>query len=123
MFKFYLNTHFVQEKFARVPEDAPKLRYVMAWYKHFLSALHDYIMQYIRVELRLDVNSSPIEFVFSIPTIWTDATLVQCFRELVDTSGFALSGTVGMDLTEGEAAAIYTAKSRDHRFEVCVYLF
>lgn len=75
-------------------------------------------MHYLREQSIIDEHLTPIEFVFSIPTIWTDDALLQCFRELVDSSGFAATGTVIMEMTEGEAAAVFTAKSQDHSFEV-----
>ncbi|CZR55854.1 uncharacterized protein PAC_05742 [Phialocephala subalpina] len=117
MFKFYLDTYFVKQKFLRASENAPKLKDVKSWYAHFLGALHNHIMHYLQEQLIIDVHLTTIEFVFGIPTIWTDDALLQCFRELVDSAGFAETGTVIMEMTEGEAAAVFTAKSRDHSFE------
>lgn len=118
MFKFYLDDYFLREKFQRNPEETPKLENVKSWYTDFLAALYAHIIQFLQERLRIDVRSTPIEFVFSIPTSWKDKDLiVRCFRELVDSAGFGRAGNVSMELTEGEASAVFTAKRLEHEFQ------
>ncbi|KAF8852058.1 hypothetical protein BDZ45DRAFT_807834 [Acephala macrosclerotiorum] len=118
MFKFYLDDYFLGGKFQRTPEETPKLENVKSWYTDFLTALYAHIIQFLQERLRIDVRSTPIEFVFSIPTSWKDKDLsVRCFRELVDSAGFGRAGNVIMELTEGEASAVFTAKHLGHEFQ------
>lgn len=121
MFKFYLDTFFATEKFRRVPNSIPKHKDIRMWYRDFLTALHAHIVSQLRSRWREDPDATSVEYVFSIPTMWKDKdALVREFRDLVDEAGFGNTGTVVMDLTEGEAAAVFTAKQLDHKFQVCV---
>lgn len=119
MFKFYLDGNFLGEKFQRNPEEIPKFEDVKSWYTDFLAALYAHIIQFLWERLRVDVKLTPIEFIFSIPTSWKDKDLmVRCFRDLVDIAGFGRAGNVIMELTEGEASAVFTAKHLWHEFQV-----
>lgn len=115
MFKFFLDTS--KERFG--PSQAVKLENVKLWYTDFLKALHAHIMDYLPTKPRIDINnnSTSIEFVFSIPTRWKDDDeLLQKFRDIVDDAGFG--DHVKMDLTEGEAAAVFTFDQLKHKFQV-----
>jgi hypothetical protein len=121
MFKFYLDTSFTTEKFRRVPESIPKHKNVKLWYNDFLTALHNHIIRQLKERWQADPSATTVEYVFSIPTMWKDNdTLVREFRDIVDEAGFGKTGMVVMELTEGEAAAVFTAKQLDHRFQVGV---
>lgn len=118
MFKFYLDASFATEKFQRDPASAPKRETVKMWYTHFLTALFIHIMSHLRDRLRI-ASSTTIEFIFSIPTAWKENVgLMQEFRTLVDNAGFPTAGNIIMDLTEGEASAVFTAKLLGHKFKV-----
>ncbi|CZR50401.1 uncharacterized protein PAC_00273 [Phialocephala subalpina] len=118
LFKFHLDNSFVGRKFQRSPQNAPKIENVKMWYIDFLTCLHTHIIRFLRERLRIDVNSTPTEFIFSIPTSWNESDLmVRCFRELVHAAGFEKAGNVIMELTEGEASAVFTAKHLGHKFQ------
>lgn len=122
LFKFHLDNSFLGRKFQRSPQTAPKIENVKMWYIDFLTALHTHIIRFLRERLRIDVNSTPTEFIFSIPTSWNeDDLMVRCFRELVHAAGFEKAGNVIMELTEGEASAVFTAKYLGHKFQVCLW--
>ncbi|KAE8449334.1 hypothetical protein EG329_008235 [Mollisiaceae sp. DMI_Dod_QoI] len=118
MFKFFLNEHFVKGKFPAIPHQAPKIENVRMWYEDFLTALYHHIVSQLREIENIDLKLSHIEFIFSIPTAWLDNDQVlQEFRKLVDRAGFSKIGDVIMRLTEGEAAAVFTAKRLEDRFQ------
>lgn len=119
MFKFYLDRSFATETFRKVPDCKPKHKNVRLWYKDFLRVLHGHIVRQLREQWREDPYTTSVEYVFSIPTMWKDNDdLVREFRDLVDEAGFGDTGNVVMELTEGEAAAVFTAKQLDHKFQV-----
>lgn len=120
MFKFYLNPRHLEKKFEKNPDDAPKLENISLWYEDFLRALFIHIIEYIQGDLEIDMNIAKIEFTFSIPTSWKDDDhLLLEFRELVKMAGFDGMGSVIMELTEGEACAVFTANKLKHQFQVC----
>ncbi|KUJ23919.1 uncharacterized protein LY89DRAFT_726969 [Mollisia scopiformis] len=119
MFKFFLDTSYVKKKFGQGPQ-APKPENVRLWYKDFLTAIYTHIVQELRDEPKIDFDSpsTSVEFVFSIPTEWKDKDdLVREFRDIVDDAGFGKTGQVHMDLTEGEAAAVFTANKLNYTFQ------
>jgi hypothetical protein len=84
---------------------------VKNWYRDFLGALYEHIGEYLFRVLNVDFERGtlPVDYIFSIPTTWKDNhRLVDTFRQVVNEAGFS-SGNVTMELTEGEAAAIFTA--------------
>lgn len=120
MFKFCLNPVYLEIKFETNPDDAPKVENVSLWYEDFLCALYLHIIDYIRLVLGIDPNLTSFEFTFSIPTSWKDDDhLVLAFRELVKLAGFDGRGSVIMELTEGEACAVFTANKLQKQFQVC----
>ncbi|KAF8847414.1 hypothetical protein BDZ45DRAFT_754923 [Acephala macrosclerotiorum] len=111
MFKFSLDTGSVR--------DASNLENVKLWYRDFLDALYTHIIRYLRERLRIDITSTSIDFIFSIPTLWREKDLlVRTFHELVDKAGFGVIGNVIMELTEGEASASHKFQERE-AFMVC----
>ncbi|CZR68337.1 uncharacterized protein PAC_18236 [Phialocephala subalpina] len=117
MFKFFLDPSYV-EKFGPAPHKIPKRENVRLWYKDFLTALYAHIIKDLRDVPRIDLSSksTSIEFVFSIPTRWNDDN-VREFRDIAEDAGFGDTGNVIMELTEGEAAAVFTSKRLAHRFQ------
>ncbi|KAF8856169.1 hypothetical protein BDZ45DRAFT_727644 [Acephala macrosclerotiorum] len=118
MFKFCLSSSFLESKEQENPSNFRKFENVKLWYEDFLTALYTHIVDYVQEDLATDLRSTSIEFIFSIPTLWKDDDLlVHVFRELVAKAGFDAAGSVIMELTEGEACAVSTAKLLDHKFE------
>jgi hypothetical protein len=119
MFKFYLDNNYQRDKSSRNPEDAPDtLDDVILWYTDFLNALYHHIVEYLQKGFDLDLNSTTAEFIFSLPTSWSNNhQLARIFREIVSSTEFG-AGNVIMKLTEGEAAAVFTAKHHKRTFRV-----
>jgi hypothetical protein len=117
MFKFYLDNSYQRDGSGRNFEDAPDtLDDVALWYKDFLTALYDHIIDYLQNDL--DLKSTTVEFIFSLPTSWNDKSkLARIFREIVSNTGFGVDNVI-MRLTEGEAAAVFTAKHHKKKFKV-----
>ncbi|CZR65459.1 uncharacterized protein PAC_15359 [Phialocephala subalpina] len=117
MFKFHLDKWFLKEDHQRGQDGGFELEDVKLWYKDYLSALYSHIVQCLREKWKVDVGLTTVEYIFSIPTLWSkEDQLVQTFRELVEATGFG-DGYVIMNLTEAEASAVSTAKLLDHGFQ------
>lgn len=55
-----------------------------------------------------------VEFVFSVPTTWTSMDIINRFKNTIRDAGFGTEGprhNAQVDLTEAEAAAVYTIKT------------
>lgn len=79
----------------------------------------DYLHQvYLHIKRSLESAFGPwmqksIEFVFSLPTTWTSSDTINRFKKAIEVAGFRSGNpqkhTYQLDLTEAEAAAVYTA--------------
>lgn len=116
-FKLYLDERFLEDTF----QGRPNYRVgthedVKMWYLDFLTEIYDYSTKYICAELGLSHwESKPVQFTFSVPTIWDDS-VIELFEKLVRDAGFGKPPrhSVTIDLSEAEAAAVYTMKSLDY---------
>ncbi|KAI9768634.1 MAG: hypothetical protein M1840_004831 [Geoglossum simile] len=119
LFKFLLDENRLEHMNQLNPLYQEKIANVKGWFKDFLTALHDYIAAYLEDVWHVDWNSTKVEYIFSLPTLWKDDdTLIQSFDAVVKLAfkpGENRSVAIGM--TEGEACAIYTAKRIDHKYE------
>jgi hypothetical protein len=62
-----------------------------------------------------------IEFIFSIPTTWTAQEVLEDFKSVIRNAGFGTESkahSVTLELTEAEAAAVYTIKSSQVAFQM-----
>jgi len=87
---------------------------VQMWFVDFLKALYNHIVTQNCDHLNLtDWNFTTVHYVFSVPTIWDGTAVVKIFEKIVEDAGFgkATDHFVELDLTEAEAAAVYTARS------------
>jgi hypothetical protein len=59
-----------------------------------------------------------IEFLFSVPTTWTNQAIIQNFRSAIEDAGFGSeeSHIATVDLTEAESAAVHIMKGGQIRF-------
>ena len=122
LFKFFLDERVLRQTFENNPQALPEtIDDVKLWYKGFLRVLNDHISrQLTKSPWLVDWDLTKVEYVFSLPTSWkNDVRLVQAFKDIVKESGF---GTHNVRLTEGEAAAVYTAKNLQHEYKVSWYI-
>ena len=122
LFKFHLDPSFLKDSFESNPEAIPgDIEDVKFWYSGFLGALYHHIVKYLRDVCKEDFDATKIEYIFSLPTSWKDKDrLVQSFRRIVEVAGFG--DDVTMELTEGEASAVFTAKELNQKFRVSRFL-
>jgi hypothetical protein len=123
LFKFFLDKPTLVECFKKNPKATPgTFRDVVLWYTDFLTALYGHIVTHLKDPPWLvDCNSTKIEYIFSLPTLWKDKDKVLGdFEEIVKEAGFGTDEncSVVVGLTEGEASAVSTAESIEHKYKV-----
>ena len=122
-FKLNLDPAFLSDTFKNNPDyDIYTDENVQMWLTDFLRALHNHMIEHISTKLRLsDWKSNRVEYNFSIPTTWQESKVVDTFRGIVVDAGFKKTERheVRIELTEAEAAAVYTGKSSKHQHPVC----
>ena len=123
LFKFLLDKKVLDEVNKRKAEDDQEsMENIKKWFTDFLGKLHDHILLYLGdTAWSVDWHSTKFEYIFSLPTSWElNDELVEDFREIVEQAGFGTepNSSVTIELTEGVASAVYTAKSVDHNFNV-----
>jgi hypothetical protein len=127
LFKFYLDKHVLKESFKKNPRAIlGTIEDVKLWYKDFLSVLHNHISSHLTLtnpSWPADPDSMKVEYIFSLPTSWKDdVSLVETFKQIIGETGFGTDNVI-MGLTEGEAAAVYTAKNLGHKYKVsCMHI-
>ncbi|KAH0542983.1 hypothetical protein FGG08_002671 [Glutinoglossum americanum] len=123
-FKLYLDPNVLNNTFREHHEYAVgRPEDVRMWFTDFLTVLYNHTAEFIRKYLGLgDWDSSSVEYIFSVPTTWKDLAVVENFRTIVSDAGFGKSKrhSVAIELTEAEAAAVYTARSPKHQRPVSV---
>jgi hypothetical protein len=88
----------------------------------YLHEVYQHIRTHIRTHMqriRFDWGQSRIEFIFSIPTTWGTQQIIEDFKSLISKAGFGTESErhlVTLELTEAEAAAVYTIKCRQVSF-------
>lgn len=122
MFKFHLDDALLGQRYTNVPGRTPDtLDDVKYWYRTFLTALYNYIAGELRDVWNVDTTLTRVEYNFSLPTSWKDnERLIRRYREIIHDSGFG--NDVRMELTEGEAAAVFTAKHYGQELTVSKWL-
>ncbi|CZR64596.1 uncharacterized protein PAC_14494 [Phialocephala subalpina] len=119
LFKFQLQILITKKGVPRQGGVEVEMRDVKNWYRDFLRALYMRIGKHLKEKLEMDFEGGtvPVDYIFSVPTMWkNNHELVGAFRQVVDEAGFS-SGNVTMELTEGEAAAVFTATRSNHTFK------
>lgn len=95
------------------PDGAPEsLAEVEKWYGDYLKKMYEYLAFKLGRELSgVSWDDAKIEFIFSVPTTWTNLNIIESFRKLAAAAGFGSharhSLTIG--LTEAEAAAVHVS--------------
>lgn len=128
-FKILLDPVQLQKEQQSDPVDAPSsMAQVEKWYEDYLRALYAHIEDNLSSKLsRKTWREAAVQFIFSLPTTWTDKAVVERFRGIIQRAGFMRSDawvsrgikltysltcchhspqhTVEIGLTEAEAAA------------------
>ncbi|KAI4241365.1 MAG: hypothetical protein LQ352_007465 [Teloschistes flavicans] len=87
---------------------------VQRWFTDFLKKLYKYIKEIFLNGPYAEQWKGRVDFVFSVPTTWKSRNVVSTFKECIQKAGFKnrKNHTVSIGLTEAEAAAIYTFRSK-----------
>jgi len=125
LFKFYLDEKCLAEFNKEKPiDDQESIENVRNWWKDFLFELHKYIVAFLQEDPKwqVDWGLTKVDFIFSLPTSWYNkGGLKEEYEKIIKAAGFGseLNSNVDVELTEGIASAVYTAKSLKHEFKVC----
>ena len=123
-FKLYLDPQFLEKLSGTCnAEDLdlmPTYDDVKMWFKDFFTKLYKYIVAYMTKYFQLkDWEAARVAYSFSVPTTWNSRIdVVKTFEDIIRKAGFGKSKqhSVKIELTEAEAAAVYTARKwKDHR--------
>lgn len=85
----------------------------------------DYLREvYNQTKRVIEMMSGPwsnkrVEFIFSMPTTWTNQAILNEFKAVIRDAGFGSeqTHTAKLELTEAEAVAVYTVKTAQTRFQ------
>ncbi|OCK87671.1 uncharacterized protein K441DRAFT_593263 [Cenococcum geophilum 1.58] len=122
-FKLFLDPLFLKEVCDHCKDEdldfMPTNEDVQMWFEDFLTELYQYIVAYITKYFQLkDWEAARVVYSFSVPAIWSSRIeVVKTFEDIIRKAGFGKSKQhiVKIELTEAEAAAVYTARSwKDH---------
>lgn len=83
---------------------------VCNWCRDFLNKLYNHIKEYF-IHRKPHLWNDKVRFVFSVPTTWEDAEVVDRFKTILREAGFGEepNHTADVSLTEAQAAAVATA--------------
>ena len=98
--------------------NAPTVEQAQRWFRDYMRCLHDHVKGHFDDRFP-HWTSKKVEWVFSVPTSWTSASMINEIEACIKASGFGSddpSHRVHIGLTEAEAAAVYAAKNH---YEVC----
>ncbi|KAJ2899464.1 hypothetical protein MKZ38_003021 [Zalerion maritima] len=83
----------------------------------YLRQIYTHVKETIETQLGLRMRGGwsqlAVEFVFSVPTTWTNLSIINTFKSIICDAGFGSEGlrhNAVIDLTEAEAAAVATVK-------------
>lgn len=120
-FKTYLDPARLEQGQAKDPINSPRtIEEVERLYEDYLKLLYKHIEHKLSSELAgQQWHNARIEFIFSVPTTWLPA-VVERYRLIIENAGFAQcrNHSLVIDLTEAEAAAVYTALEAPGIFKV-----
>lgn len=118
-FKIYLDQTYVDRAKRHGLTDTPQS--VQEAKKLTVDYLREVYKQTKRV---IEMMSGPwsnkhVEFIFSMPTTWTNQAILNEFKSVIQESWFGSepTHTAKLELTEAEAVAVYTVKTAQIRFE------
>lgn len=119
-FKLWLDKSHLLEVYP-AGTGGPSHEEVKGWFTDFLGKLYLHIERTFSEGPYAKEWQSQVHFVFSIPTTWKSQNVFQTYRQCIEKAGFKSGGknhTCDIGLTEAEAAAIYTLKSKSRTIKV-----
>jgi len=120
-FKIFLDPKELKRVTEKAPENAPaSMQEVEKMYLDYLTCLYNHIKAILS---GLEFPDRPweqvvIEYIFSVPTTWTDQNVIERFRNIAQAAGFGSvrSHQLTIGLTEAEAAAVHVSKGQPKLF-------
>jgi hypothetical protein len=121
--KIFLDQQMINEARQAEVEDVPRsLQETQAMVTAYLEQIYYHIKESIQAEIGRGWEEKTIAFVFSLPTTWTSVATVERFKEAIANAGFGMENpakhTAELDLTEAEAAAVFTLKEAQVKYNV-----
>ena len=122
-FKLFLDDRVLAKAFEGRPDECPKIEEVQLWFQDYLREVYNHISSYFMSEFRCTSDEwslVPVEYIFSVPTTWTEHSVIENYREVARLAGFGAgrSHSLEIGLPESEASAIWTAGDRGYEFQV-----
>jgi hypothetical protein len=114
-FKLFLDDDYLRRLKERSSNVDISHEDVCMWYKDFLTKLYQHIKSYFMAK-KPDLWRSKVRFVFSVPTTWTEARVVDRFKAIIRDAGFGTESnhSAAVSMTESQAAAVATITEKDH---------
>jgi molecular chaperone DnaK (HSP70) len=121
--KIFLDQQMINEARQAEVEDVPRsLQEAQDMVAAYLEQIYYHIKESIQAEIGRGWEEKTISFVFSLPTTWTSVATVERFKAAIAKAGFGVENpakhTAELDLTEAEAAAVFTLKEAQVRYNV-----
>ncbi|KAI4203188.1 MAG: hypothetical protein LQ350_002064 [Teloschistes chrysophthalmus] len=112
-FKLWLDRAHLHEVFPE-PDAGISHEDVKRWFTDFLKKLYRHIKDTFLNGPYAEQWKGRVDFVFSVPTTWKSRNVVSAFKECIQKAGFKnrKNHNVSIGLTEAEAAAIHTFRSK-----------
>lgn len=121
-FKLWLDRHHLQEVFAGT--HGPSHEEVKKWFTDFLKKLYHHIKRTFLDGPYATEWKSKVDFIFSVPTTWKTQNVFSTYKECIQEAGFKnrKNHNFSIGLTEAEAAAVYTFRSKALTTKVSCFL-
>jgi molecular chaperone DnaK (HSP70) len=121
--KIFLDQQMINEARQAEVEDVPRsLQEAQDMVAAYLEQIYYHIKESIQAEIGRGWEEKTISFVFSLPTTWTSVATVERFKAAIAKAGFGVENpakhTAELDLTEAEAAAVFTLKEAQVKYNV-----
>lgn len=121
--KVFLDQHMIdrarQAEVENVPRSPAETQTMVTAY---LEQIYLHIKESIQEVNGRGWKDKTISFVFSLPTTWTSLDSVERFKEAIAKAGFGQENlskhTAEVELTEAEAAAVFTLKEAQVKYDV-----
>lgn len=121
-FKLWLDKSHLKEVFPQ--DDGPSHDDVKRWFTDFLKRLYQHIERTFSQGPYAKKWQSKVDFVFSVPTTWKTQNVFKAYKKCILDAGFGSEKQhkFFIGLTEAEAAAIHTLKSKARPIKVGLLL-
>jgi hypothetical protein len=121
--KIFLDQEAINKARQAAVEDVPRsLAEAQKMVAAYLEQIYYHIKESIQAENGRGWEEKTISFVFSLPTTWTSLATVERFKEAITSAGFGQENpskhTAEVELTEAEAAAVFTLKEAQVKYNV-----